>query len=78
MKFVYKKYILYKDVKWDQHPKDKDKNPKSKDIFIEKHSVLMNTGVDKVNNKKQVYFIIDTIDGKVTDSNKHEYYCPFM
>lgn len=67
MKLVYEKYILYKTTSLPL-----------KEGFIENHSELIYSGVDNVNNKKQVYFIIDTIDGEVNDSNKRDYYCPFM
>lgn len=65
--FVYNKYILYKSV-----------SPPLKEGFVENNAELIYTGVDNVNNKKQVYFIIDTIDGEVNDSNKRDYFCPFM
>ena len=67
MELVYEKYILYNTVSLPE-----------KEGFIENHSELIYTGVDKVNDKKQVYFIIDTIDGEVNDENKRNYYCPFM
>lgn len=67
MELVYEKYILYNTVTLPE-----------KEGFIENHSELIYTGVDRVNDKKQVYFIIDTIDGEVNDENKRNYYCPFM
>ena len=67
MELVYEKYILYNTVSLPE-----------KEGFIENHSELIYTGVDRVNDKKQVYFIIDTIDGEVNDENKRKYYCPFM
>ena len=67
MELVYEKYILYNTVSLPE-----------KEGFIENHSELIYTGVDRVNDKKQVYFIIDTIDGEVNDENKRNYYCPFM
>ena len=67
MKLVYEKYILYNTVSLPE-----------KEGFIENHSELIYTGVDRVNDKKQVFFIIDTIDGEVNDENKRDYYCPFM
>ena len=67
MELVYEKYILYNTVSLPE-----------KEGFVENHSELIYTGVDSVNDKKQVYFIIDTIDGEVNDENKRDYYCPFM
>lgn len=67
MEFVYEKYILYKSVSLPE-----------KEGFIMNSSELIYTGVDNVQNKKQVYFIIDAIDGKVDDQNKRDLYCPFM
>ena len=67
MEFVYEKYILYKSVSLPE-----------KEGFIENSSELIYTGVDNLQTRKQVYFIIDTIDGEINDQNKREYYCPFM
>lgn len=67
MEFVYEKYILYKSASLPE-----------KEGFIENSSELIYTGVDNLQTRKQVYFIIDTIDGEVNDQNKRDYYCPFM
>lgn len=67
MEFVYEKYILYKSVSLP-----------TKEGFIENNSELIYTGVDNLQTKKQVYFIIDAIDGEVNDQNKRDLYCPFM
>lgn len=67
MEMLYEKYIMYKTVSMPL-----------KEGFIENHSELIYTGVDNAQNKKQVYFIIDTIDGEVNDNNKRNFYCPFM
>ena len=66
MESLYEKYIMYKTVSM----------PLKKGI--ESHNELIYTGVDNIQNKKQVYFIIDTIDGEVNDNNKRNFYCPFM
>ena len=67
MVYVYEKYILYKTVS----------APKNEEL-VRKHTELIYTGVDRVENRKQVYFIVDCIDGEVNDENKRSLYCPFM
>ena len=90
---VYNAYINSKkeeEIEKEEEEDPTDVPPKEKETAVKKEdkyssiNAFINTGISYINmgesNKptREVYFMIDLIDGEINDKNKSSIYCPYM